>query len=237
MIAEGGTIHVTGGIFGESGVNDGGLVRAAFGGLVHFMGAEIAGADDGTAPVATLSALTNGELNVSDVAFGDLVLEANTGGTVNVGDITAENISVSMLGGGTVNFQAGEADSLEVLAELESFVNLRGGHFGVIDVTLQTNSVLTIFGNSFTFFGTPVELLPEEAFVRETGELRTIGGISALAGALADGMPFSLSYSRQLNPPGTRVFLIRVPEPTGLALAALAAAGLGACRVRGREQS
>jgi hypothetical protein len=225
LVAEGGTIHVTGGVFGEAGVDDGGSAIATVGASLRFQGAEIAGVEDGIAPLVSFSSRLNGVVEISDVAFGDLELEALNGGKISVDDFSAGSVSVTMFAGATVDVEGGEADSLDVFAELGSFINLRGGNFEDVDVTLETDSILTVYGNSFTYLGIPIELLPEDGFIEETGELRGVSG--TLAGVLRDGSPFSLSFSRQISPlPGARVFLVQVPEPATASIGLLVATAL-----------
>jgi hypothetical protein len=213
LATSGGTIQILGGEFGVAGEeSDEGGISVSVNSVVNYSGATIAGLAEGNAPTARMSAALNGQLNLIAGEFGDLALEATSGGKIAVQEVTADNISVNMLGGGVIDIDAGYADSLEILAQVGSVINFRGGDFVDIHMTLQSESVLTIFGHSFTFLGTPVELLSADAYVPATGELRTIG--PSLAGVLADGTPFSMSYSRQFNPlPGARVFLVQVPEP------------------------
>jgi hypothetical protein len=203
--------------------------------MVSFSGATVAGQMDGNAPPASFSGVLNGRVNLSNAQFGDLALEAGNGGRLDADNIGADNISVHTLGGGVVNIEGADAETLEIFAELGGFVNLKGGNFGEIDVTLETDSMMAIYGHSFTYLGTPVEMLPADAFVEETGELRTIGG--DLAGILRDGAPFSMTYSRQFFPlPGARVFLVQVPEPATVTLMLTLPAGLiGIRRSRGRQ--
>jgi hypothetical protein len=235
LATEGGRIDILGGEFGEAGEEDDeGGVLASLGSVVNYSGASVAGVAEGNAPTARFSALLNGTINVSNATFGPLSLAAANNGLVKVDDVVADEISVATLAGGTVDIAGGVAESLDVFAELAGKVKLRGGSFAEIQVELVTDSILTVFGHSFTFLGTPVESLPGGAFVSATGELRTIGG--ELAGILADGSSFSLTFSRQFNPaPGARVFLVQVPEPGSILLAISAVAGL--CTLRRRRES
>jgi hypothetical protein len=224
--------EITGGTFGTAGGSDGGAILATQGGKVTYSNAVVPGTLDGNAPPASFSAVLNGEVHVNNAVFGDLILEAGNGGQLYADNVSAKEVQVRTLGGGTVHVVGGDADSLDVFAELGGAVNLRGGNFDEIDVELVTDSVLTLFGHSFTFLGTPVDLLPAGAYAPATGELRTIGG--ELAGILADGSPFSLTYSRQFNPaPGARVFLVQVPEPSTLAFLMSAIVTVGVMRMRG----
>ncbi|QDS96933.1 hypothetical protein HG15A2_01920 [Adhaeretor mobilis] len=229
LTAEQGTINVTGGIFGETGVDDGGLALATLGGTLNFDGAEIAGTTEDMAPTAAFSAALNGKVNLSNVDFGNLVVETSTNGTVNLGEITAKDISATVFGGGELNILSGEADSLSIFAELAGEINLRGGDFGDSLVTLESESILTVFGSDLTFNGTPVEdlnaVLGAGAFDEATGKLGTIAG--DLAGVLADGSAFSLSFSRSFIPPtASQVFLVQVPEPSTTVLLSCLLMGL-----------
>lgn len=222
LVANEGTVNVTGGVFGEAGVDDGGSALATLGGTVNFSGASIAGAADSMAPTATFSAVLNGKVNLSDVQFGGLAVEASTNGTANVGDdVSASSFNASVFGGGTLNISGGEADALDIFAELGGEINLIGGTFATANVTLETNSILTIFGSDFTFNDIPVEdlnsVLGPGAFDDTTGELRTIAG--DLAGAFGDGTLFDLSFTRSFIPPDvSQIFLVTIPEPSTMML-------------------
>ena len=226
--------NITNAVLGIAGENGGGRIVAGQSSVVHVSNISIAGQPDGTAPTANLTAILNGNLNASNIAFGDLELVADTGGTLNLDNITADHVFLSMLGGGTTNLRSGTADSLEVRAEISSNLGLMGGDFGDTEVALFSSSVMRIFGHSFTFLGMPVETLPAEGFIPETGELLAIGG--TLAGVLADGTPFSMAFSRQFSPPGQAAHVFLVPEPGTIVFMLLACAGLGTGRARGREQ-
>lgn len=222
LVANEGTVNVSGGTFGEAGVDDGGSALATLGGTLNFDGAAIAGVGGGTAPTATFSAVLNGTVNLSNTQFGNLVIEAGNNGVANIDGVTATSISATPTAGGTLNIAGGEADSLNVLAELGGEMYLSGGTFGSIDVGLETNSILTIVGMNFAFNGTPIEdlnsVLGPGAFDDGSGELRTIAG--DITGALADGSSFSLSFTRGFIPPdAAQVFLVQVPEPMTLVLA------------------
>jgi hypothetical protein len=232
LTASQGTVSVTGGMFGEPGVSDGGRGVATLGGHLVFQGAEIAGANDGTAPIAEFSSVLNGLVEISEVRFGELLLEAANSGTINLQDVVADSIQISALAGGVTNILGGHAASVTAMAEIGGAVNLQGGSFEEFSVTLLSESILTITGHSFTFNGTPIDELDAvlgdpDAFIEETGELRVVAG--DLAGILADGSTFGLQFSREFTPlPGARVFL--VPEPAGWSLMVWML-GLAACRI------
>jgi hypothetical protein len=216
VVATGAAIHITGGVFGEAGVNDGGFVRAGLNGLLNFTGAIIDGADNGTAPTAVISAALNGEVNVSGVDFSDLVLEGGNNGVVNVVDVTAGDVTVSTIAGGEVNILGGEFDVLKVLAELDSFVNIRGGDFLDADLDAQSRSVIRIRGSSFTVNGQPAEF----------GNILQVAGL--VEGTLADGSAFAATFRRQFNPVANaaQIVLVAVPEPCVAVLAVGAILGL-----------
>jgi hypothetical protein len=230
LLAEGGTLHVTGGLIGEAGEDGGGSVIATINGRVTFTGVEIAGVADGTAPTASFSSRANSVLDLSNVAVGDLSLNATTSGTLNVDNVTADEVTASMLGGGTINLNSGEAASLDVVSEVGSNLNLRVGDFGDMTVALKSMSVLRVFGDSFTFLGIPVESLPAEGYDPLTGELFAIGG--TLAGVLADGTSFSMTFSRQFSPPDQAAHIFLVPELSTAVLGFLALASFLAGRPR-----
>lgn len=218
LAANSAALMIAGGTFSEG-------VAATQGANVVVQAATFAAFDG-----SELRAVLNGTLDVMSATATELDVEAGNGGSVNLRDFEADNATISMIGGGVANVLGGSADSLQVRAEVGSILNLRGGDFDQIRVDLLSESVMNVLGHSFTFNGIPVEdlnaVLGDGAFVPETGELRTVAG--DIAGVLADGSAFQLTYARSfLNPPA-RVFLQQVPEPnsTVLTLLLLATAGL-----------
>lgn len=237
VLAGGGTINISGGTFGTAGVDDGGAIGSSLGGTLNLTGATVAGVAEGTAPTATINAVLNGETNVSNVAFGDLVLEAANSGTLTADDFTANGVAANALSGGVVIIEGGDADSLTIATDLGGDVLLTGGSFDEISAGLVgAGSSLTIIGDEFTYNGTPIAdvdaLLGDSgAFIEETGELRTVSG--TIAGVLADGSDFSISFNREFVPvPGAQVFLQAVPEPNGQLLLVMASLALLAVRRR-----
>jgi hypothetical protein len=214
LVAEEGTVNVTGGVFGEAGVDEGGTVLATLGGRVLFSGATIAGADSGTAPTATFSAKLNGEINISDVEFGDLAIDAGNCGKITIQDFAADDMTVATIGNGEVDVVSGEADALTVFAELGGLVNIRGGEFLDADLEAQSGSVITVFGSSFSVNGSPATFgaIPEVA-----GEI---------AGVLSDGTPFTATFRRQFFPVADAGQVVLAPEPASLAMLLLAICGV-----------
>ena len=222
ILAAGGTINITGGVFGTAGLSDGGSVAASVGGEVNFLGGTIAGQADGTAPEVAVSAVLNGKVNLQDLAFGDLSLDAANSGVVTANGFEADSVSVSAIAEGLVEIGGGTADSLSIFAELDGQVMLTGGVFDSIDANIESGSKLTIVGDSFVVNGIPIAELDTalndaDAFLEDTGEVRLVAG--DVEGVLADGTPFSLSFTRAFAPaPAAQLFLTAVPEPSSALL-------------------
>lgn len=223
LVANQGTVNVTGGTFGTSGRNEGGAVVATLGGVVNFANAQIAGLAESKSPTATLSAALNGVVNVNNVAFGQLALEAKNGGALTLHEFSAKEVSATVVAGGILNLLGGQGEELMISAELGSQVTLRGGDFDHFQSELQTGAEMRVYGTSFVVNGIPITELDQvlgdsNAFVEETGELRLVGG--TIVGKYLDGTSFQLDFTRGFaSQPPARIFL--VPEPVSGGLAAV----------------
>lgn len=229
-VAVGGSLSIEGGTFGTPGVNDGGFVGSTLGGTVNFVGGEIAGLADGTAPTALVNATLNGITNLSGITFDELILEAGNSGILNVDEVTASSIEVKSIAAGSVQISSGQSAELSITSEIQGAVTLTGGEFGDIEATLDTESVLTIVGGSFTVNGVALEDVDAtfgdaDAFIEDTGELRLVAG--TISGTLADGHAFDLAFTRSFaGGNASQIFLQTVPEPSSLALGMVSLLGL-----------
>lgn len=222
--AIGGTVNVTGGMFGQAGVNNGGAALASLGGSLNYSDAQIAGISSGDAPTATFSAVLNGQINLSNSEFGRLKLEANSNGVIIASGYTADAVEVSTIGGGTVNLLGSGAAELDISVELGGIVNLSGGQFGDIDAILRSEGILNVIGQSFTVNNVPLENLDDVfgpgGYDQSTGEIRFVSGL--LGGVLANGDSFELSFTR-FAVERAQLFVQIVPEPQTCLLAVVAA--------------
>ena len=210
LVASGGTINATGGVFGAAGAPQDGEMSAAGGGVINMIGAEIAGAGDGTASAVVASASLNAEINFESMAFGDLSTSSATGALVDLTDITASALEVSAIAGSTI-IDATSADSLNLLADLSSSVVILGGLFDSSTINSQGGSVIEIIGTDFLVNGIPLPF----------GDVPFISG--DIKGTLADGSAFDTLFSRGFSS-GSRIVIVNaIPEPMSALLASLAA--------------